>query len=101
MTTDTFQALFEKYDAEDIDFEDVKKPRSKRKDMHVFLLLEELVPFRKDDEDVIISAVEHDQFWISTSIEKLAKVITEEQIRELVCCGVRFDEGTESLYMFV
>ena len=71
--------------------------RSKRPDIHAFLLLDELLP---DDTNIICSA-EHDQVWLSTDEDKLAAVITQEQIAELTACGVWLDKTVSGLTMYV
>lgn len=81
---------FEKQD----DLRDYKVPRN---DMTAFILLNKLIPF----EDRIISHAEHDQIWLNVDIEKLANVITEDDINVLVNNGVWIDTKSESLSMFV
>jgi len=78
-------------------FEDIENPRHPRPDMHAMLLLHELVPGTMD----MVSAAEHDQIFFDVSLEALAPVITEEQVRELVACGVHTDEYGEGLSSFV
>lgn len=85
--------IFEKYHGEYLEFDRIENKRSNRPDLHAFLLLDELFPGDRD----IISAAEHDEIWLdieSSDIEKL----TEEQIVELIRCGVRYSE--DSLAMF-
>ena len=88
--------LFEKCaDGETCKFERVNPKRSRRADLHAFLLLDELVPGKTD----IIGDAHHDIFYIDIELKDLAKVITEEQVIELVRCGVGCDQ--HGLYMFV
>jgi hypothetical protein len=90
-------ALFEKYeDSEWDNFKLIENKFSTRRDLHAFILLDKLVPGKCN----IISASEHDQYWLETDVKQLAKVATEENIRDLVRCGVCYDEGNESLYRF-
>ncbi len=49
----------------------------------------------------MVSAAEHDEILLDVDLEELAKVATEEQIVELIRCGVRYDSSTDSLAMFV
>lgn len=89
--------LFEKHNDKYVQFEEhVKNPLSKRPDLHVFLLIDKLVPGNTD----IISAAEHDVFYIDVDPEELAKDITEEQIIELVACGVSYTSAYDCFYMF-
>lgn len=78
-------------------FERVQNKLSSRPDIHAFLLLDRLVPSNHD----IVSCAAHDEIWLSVTPEELEKVATEEQIVELIRCGVRLDGSTESLAMFV
>lgn len=100
-------AVFEKHDEEFLKFERVANKRSKRPDLHAFLLLDEIVPpeptpgfpDRTDQSFDMVSAAEHDEIWLETDTEKLAENATEEQIVELIRCGVRLSD--DSLAMFV
>jgi hypothetical protein len=71
--------------------------RSNRRDLHAFLLLDSLVPCEKGMD--IVSASEHDQIFLYTDPEKLAAVVTDEIVLELVRSGVCYDERIDSLYM--
>ena len=90
---------FKKYNENDyLKFELVKNKRSTRADLHAFLLLDELVPGTHD----IVSYAEHDEIFLSIDARDLEKAgISEEQIHELVCCGVMYDAENDSLSMFV
>lgn len=90
---------YEKYEDEYLEFGRVKNKRSKRADLHAFLLLDKLCPSHRGFD--IVSGAEHDEIWLDVEPEKLAKVATEQQIIELIRCGVRYDEDTDSLAMFV
>lgn len=85
--------LFE--DEEYLKFERVEVKRSGRPDLHAFLLLDKLCPDTRD----IISASEHDEFYLSIDIEKFEEIVTDDQIKELVRCGIRLCDE-ECLCMF-
>jgi len=97
MTTEEMAALWEKHNDQFLMFEQVKNPLSGRPDINAFLLLDQLVSGSRD----IISSAEHDEIWVNIDVEKLAEVIVEEQIIELIRCGVRYDSAFDSLAMFV
>ncbi len=78
-------------------FDRVQNKLANRPDIHAFLLLDKLVPGTTD----MVSAAEHDEIWLAVSPEELEKAATEEQIVELIRCGVRLDSSTDSLAMFV
>lgn len=92
------KATFEKNDGEHLEFDRIKNKRSKRPDLHAFLLLDELAPGNGD----MVVAAEHDQIWIDTKIDDLEHSgITEEQVVELIRCGVFYDDDCDCLAMFV
>lgn len=92
------QDIWEKHqDEEFLKFDRVQNKQCTRPDIHAFLLLDKLVTRNRD----MVSAAEHDEIWLDVEPEELAKVATEEQIIELIRCGVRFEAATESLAMFV
>lgn len=99
MTPKELEALFNKFSNEcPLDgFSLIKNKLSKRPDLHAFILLDNLLP----NGNKVIYAAKHDLIFLSFEIKKLAKVITEEQILELVYCGVSFDSNYNRLYMFV
>lgn len=91
------QERFEQYgNSEYIKFERVKNKRSQRPDLHAFLLLDEIIPGNED----IIDSAEHDTIYLSVSKDDL-KNITDEQIIELVRCGVKWDWDSDGLIMLV
>jgi hypothetical protein len=89
--------IFEKYADDYCKFRFVEFRRSKRPDIHAFLLLDEIVPGDTD----MVSAAEHDEIYLSVSPEDLGRLATESQILDLIRCGVRLDRSTDSLAMFV
>ena len=87
------QGIFEKFEDEYIKFSRIENKRSTRPDLHAFLLLDELFPGNCD----MISCAEHDEFWLDIEPEQMEE-LTEDQILELVRCGVICDY--DSLKMF-
>lgn len=49
----------------------------------------------------MVSYAEHDEIFLDIKPEQLAKVATEEQIKDLVTCGVRINKEYDCLAMFV
>lgn len=98
MTLKQLEATFDKYEDEYIEFGNVLNKRSRRPDMHAFIVLDELIP--GDGKDDLISAAEHDRFYLSIQPEALARVATEEIILDLVRCGLSYSESDDSLYLF-
>ncbi len=95
MTVEELETLFEKHNEEFLKFDRVVDPKSTRPDLQGFLLLDRLVPGESD----IVSAAAHDEIWFGIDLEDLAKVITEEQVIELLRCGISLSDG--SLHSFV
>jgi hypothetical protein len=91
-THDRFEAVNDDY----IKFERVVNKKNTRPDIHAFILLSELFP--NYDRD-IISAAGHDEIWLDISSEEINK-LTDENILDLVRCGVRYDSHHDSLSMF-
>jgi len=93
---ENIEAVFNKFDDEFLKFERVENKLSRRPDLHAFLLLDSLLPGDRD----IVSAAAHDEIYLDVELDQLAATaITEEQVRDLVRCGVR--ESEDSLCMFV
>ena len=95
MTLEEMIVLFES-DEDFSEFEKVENPLYPRADICAFLLLDKLLPGGTRD---MITSAEHDQIWLDVDCEKLAEVITEEDVRTLRRCGVMYD--ADSLSMFV
>ena len=95
MTID-LQATFDKFEDEYLNFDSIEEKRSQRPDLHAFLLLDALIPGTSD----IVSASEHDEFYLNISPDELAEVATESDILALVRCGVRFSGERDSLSMY-
>ena len=90
------EKLYEKYEDEYLKFDKVDNKLSNRPDLHAFLLLDKLFPSTTD----IIAAAEHDEFYLEIEPDKLSRKATEEQILELIRCGVLYSEDNDSLFMF-
>lgn len=86
--TMNIEETFEKHDDEYLKFDRVENKRSQRADLHAFMLLDELAPSKKS----IVAAAEHDEFWVGVDIEEIEDKLTEDQVIELVRCGVRYGE---------
>ena len=102
MTVEEMEDLFHKHHSEYHKFDRVSPKRSRRGDIHAFLLLDEILPSKWEPGHPsanIIGCAEHDEVFLSISPTDLAAVVTEAQILELVRCGVRV--GMDSLCLFV
>lgn len=98
MTVNEMIEAFERFSSEYIKFEEIENKLSTRADMHAFILLTTLVP---GDSRDIVAAAEHDEICLDVDLNKLAEVITEDSVRDLVRCGVSYNDEYDCLYMFV
>lgn len=95
MTLEEMKAAWKKYNDEYLWFGRVVSQRTRRADLHAFLLLDELFPSTFD----IIEDAGHEQVFLSIDIKDLAAKIDEELIVELIRCGVCLDSMKNSLVM--
>jgi|ERR1700722_1029659 len=99
MTLEEMEALWRKHDDEFGKFSIIQNKLASRKDLHALIVLDKILPHKEGGDD-IISAAEHDQFWLAIDVNELAEVITEEQIIELIRCGVFYDSEVDVLSFF-
>lgn len=92
MTEQELIELFKKHDDKFLE-----KPEGERRiDLDAFNLLDKLLP-RKHD---MISASEHDEFFLSVRLDELAEVISEDEVIFLTQCGARIDDYESGLCFF-
>lgn len=92
----TIRERFEKFDNEFLKFELVANKVSQRADLHAMVLLDRWFP----SSQYILSAAWHDE--VSFNIQdKEIESLTDEQIQELVRCGVKYSDTHYCLTMFV
>lgn len=87
--------FFDAHNDDYLEFELVENKRSNRPDLHAFLLLDSIVSGKFD----IISSAEHDEIFLEVETEALNNFATDDQLIELIRCGVRLSDGY--LAMFV
>lgn len=90
--------LFKEHNDEYLKFGRIKNKRSSRWDLHAFLVLDELFPC--DGNMNIISGAESERIELDIDTDNIEK-LTEDQIVELLRCGVLYDDDKGSLYMNV
>ncbi len=96
MTKEKMAEMFHGNDDEYLKFDRITSLRSKRPDLHAFMLLDELVPGDSD----IVSGAHHDEIYLQTDCDKLAAAASEDQITELIRCGVSYNSDYDCLSMF-
>ena len=87
---------FEAFSDDYAKFDRVKNKFSNRSDIHAFILLDRLFPHSSES---IISAAEHDQYFLAIDIEELNE-LTDDQIQELVRCRIQFNDEFDCLAVF-
>jgi hypothetical protein len=97
MEQENLHQFFEDNNDEFLKFDRVENKLSSRPDLHAFLLLDRLVP---GSGDIVGSAV-CGEIFLSTDVEELLKVVTDEQLIEIYRCGILYNEEYECLYSFV
>lgn len=70
----------------------------RRPDINAFLLLDRLLGGEGTRD--IICAAEHDEFFLDAGPESIAERATEEDIVDLIRCGVRYDGSHGGFAMF-
>ena len=97
MTEEELITTFKENDEEYLKFDRIKHKRSQRRDLHAFLLLDQLVPRTRN----IVCGATHDEIFLDILLDDLAKTtITTDEAIELIRCGVRLDAYKEGLAMF-
>ena len=99
MTIAQLNKLFKDNDDEFLKFKNIPVTRrlSSRPDLNAFMLLDQLAP---GDEDMV-SCAEHDEIYLSLSRKAVASLASEEQILDLIRCGLRLDDFGDGFAMFV
>jgi hypothetical protein len=91
------KATFEKLSNERNTFDRIENPPTARPDLCAFLLLDRLVPGSGD----IVTSAEHDEIFLTTDCDELAKAATEADILTLVRCGVHYSHEYDCLRLNV
>lgn len=101
MTIDELKGFFDKHQDQFVKWAalDPKYKVASRPDVCAFILLDRLMPAPKGDYTAdLISAAEHDEFWLDITLERLAaSPVTEEDILALLQCGVLLDSSFDAL----
>jgi len=89
------EKLFEKHDDEYLKFDRIKDKFHTRPDMHAFSLLNNLAVSTAN----MVSDAEHDKIYLDVNPDDVVEIIPEEQVIDLIRCGVRLDDS--SFCMFI
>lgn len=89
---------FALFDDEYLKFDRIESPVHELPDMCAFLMLHKLAPVKRGRD--MVCGAEHDEIYLATNCEALNASASDDDIRDLVRCGVRYDEENDSLCMF-
>jgi hypothetical protein len=94
-------AFFEERADDFGNIEDVKPSRRlhRRPDLNAFLLLDKLLT-NGNDSAILVDA-RNEQVWLSPKPWEVMQRASEEDLLDLVRCGVFYDEDNDSLSMYV
>lgn len=91
--------FFKKNEDEHGRFDNIPPERrySEARDLNAFILLDKLLPGKRTQ---ILASAGHDEVYLSPDIEDLG-VLTEENLLDLIRCGIWLSRETDSLVKFV
>jgi hypothetical protein len=90
------KARFKSLDKHFLKFGDIPNKLSSRPDIHAFIILNNLVPSSSD----IIDASEHDVVFLNIDCDVLEQRLSDEDLTDLIRCGVHYHTDTDCLAMF-
>lgn len=92
-TYEALEAAFDKYGEEEfLKFERISNPLSRRADLCAMIFLDQAVPTPVIGQD-IIADTQYEEVYFGIDPEELATKITEDDVKMLVRCGIRLDDG--------
>lgn len=89
------KTLNERFEEFNEDF--LKGEKEEPREIEAFTLLQKIAPIKTGR---MISASEHDEFFLSVDCRILNDVAKDEEIRRLVQLGVRYDDEYDCLCMY-
>lgn len=102
MTLEELLDLFDQHSDLYLKTEGIKDERKlhPRRDLHAFLLLDKLHEGDGKNLNAVASAG-HEEIWLQVAPEEIAANAVEEDITDLIRCGVRYDRSYSCFAMFV
>lgn len=102
MTVEQFCEKFEELSARGrLKFDQIQPERKRHRcrDINAFLLLDSLISDDlKGKEGDIVSSASHDKIWLRIAPADICERATEEDIRDLIRCGVFLDSEAFSMF---
>lgn len=95
--------FFDKYSDEYLKFDKIQNKVHPVPDICAFLMLHNLAPEINSIGTFsdMISYAAHEEIFLSTDVDKLFENATNDQLIDLIRCGVRYSEEHHCLCMFV
>lgn len=90
--------VFEKFEDDYLTFDKLENQLYPRPDICAWMILDKLVPAKSRG---MVCSAGHDEIWLDVDCEDLAKVATEQDIQNLIRCGIRYSNEYDALCMFV
>jgi hypothetical protein len=78
---------------------DVKGRQTARNDLHVMMVLDELLYDDAYSDRDMVSHVRHEEMFFAVDADRVFELASEEKLQNLIRCGLRYSDG--SLCMFV
>lgn len=97
MTLNEMKELFEIHNDSFLKFEEINEKNHKhpRRDICAFLIIDGL---QQKSNSSIISGAQHDKIWIDGDLEKIAELIDNDTVIDLIRCGIFIDEGSFAMF---
>lgn len=101
LTENQLEAIFEKYEDEFCEFHRIENPKHCRSDMCAMLMIDEIQSRSDfgDNQGNMISWAEHDVIHFDVNVENFSKVVTKEELIDLIRCGIRLEEGNFTMFV--
>lgn len=88
---------FSKYMTEYCNFDNITEKYTNKRDLNALILLDKLFP----DTSNIIRSVESHIICLNISLEDLINKASEEQLLNIIRCGIWYDSAKERLFMYI
>ena len=100
MRKPSIKKRFEQFEDDCQNFQAVLNPLHRRPDIAAFLLLDQLLP-KHGTGACMLESAEHDIVFLDVEPKDLNRVASDDNIRDLIRCGVGYDSEIERLFMYV
>ena len=101
MTENQLEELFEKHSEDEyLEFERIQNPKHTRRDICAMLIIHEIQSRNESQrQDTMISWAGHEEIYLDVNVEEISEYITEEEIIDLIRCGVRLEESNFAMFI--